>query len=250
MQIHHYRFRPKLIPTIATLLVLPILINLGLWQARKAEHKQALQEIYDKREKQPPIQIGAQLLDPETIQYSRVIARGRYDPTYQVLLDNQIHQGIAGYQVVTPLQIEGSKTRVLVYRGWVPLGKDRRDLPGIDTPQGVMEVSGYAQIPSNKYFELGHTDDTRDAWQKVWQNLDMKRYEKSVPFPIQHVAILLDPASSAGGYVREWTRPDTHIGTNRGYAFQWFGMSVALVVIYIVTNIKKMSSEDQSNAGQ
>jgi surfeit locus 1 family protein len=39
MQIFNYRFQPKLIPTLATLLLLPLLINLGMWQANKADKK-------------------------------------------------------------------------------------------------------------------------------------------------------------------------------------------------------------------
>lgn len=239
MQIYTYRFRPKLIPTLATLLLLPVLINLGLWQYRKADQKLALQAIYDSREKQPPLWIGAQPLDPEAVQFSRVNVRGRYDPAYQVLLDNQVYQGQAGYQVITPLQIEGSAMRILVYRGWVPVGADRRILPNIVTPPGMIEVSGYTHIPSKKYFELSG-EVTRDDWQKVWQNLDLQRYSKAVPFSIQPVAVQLDSTSSAGGYVRDWPRPDLHIEVNRGYAFQWFGMSAALVLIYLLTNIKKI----------
>jgi hypothetical protein len=52
MQTYTYRFRPKLIPTLATLILLPVLINLGLWQSHKADSKQALQDTYDTREKQ------------------------------------------------------------------------------------------------------------------------------------------------------------------------------------------------------
>jgi surfeit locus 1 family protein len=239
MQTYTYRFRPKLIPTLATLILLPVLINLGLWQSHKADSKQALQGTYDTREKRPPLPMGAHPVDPEAILFSRVFARGHYDPAFQVLLDNQVYQGKAGYQVITPLQIEGSAMRVLVYRGWVPVGADRRILPQIEPPQGLVEVSGYAHIPSNKYFEL-RSDDVRGDWQKVWQNLDLKRYSREVPFAIQPVAILLEANSAAGGYVRDWPQPDVHIEVNRGYALQWFGMSVALVLIYLVTNIKRV----------
>ena len=248
MQIRDYRFRPKLIPTIATLLVLPILINLGMWQSGKAEQKQALQEMYDQRGKGPAIQIGSQSLNPETIRYSKVIARGTYEPAYQILLDNQIYQGKAGYQVITPLKIEGGNMHVLVYRGWIPIGNDRRDLPQINTPQGVVEVSGFAHIPSNKFFELGQPEKSITEWQKVWQNLDMNRYQNSVPFAMQPIAILMETSKPESGYVQDWPRPDARIGVNRGYALQWYAMAVALVVIYFVTNIKRITPEERLDA--
>lgn len=250
MQIFNYRFQPKLIPTLATLLLLPLLLNLGLWQANKADKKQAMQDIYDQRGQSALVQIGAEPLNLESIRFSRVVARGNYEPAYQILLDNQIYKGQAGYHVITPLHIAGSTVRVLVNRGWVPLGADRNNLPVIATPQSEVEVTGYAHDPSGKYLELARPDDTQQGWQKVWQNLDINRYKKSVPFAIHPISILLDPASSAGGYMRDWPKPDARIDVNRGYAIQWYLMSIALMVIYLVTNIKKIKTEDPLNGKQ
>ncbi len=235
-------------PTVATLLLLPALVNLGVWQARKAEQKQALQEIYDQRGKGPPVQLSTQPLDPETIRYSRVVVRGRYEPAYQILLDNQVNGESVGYHVLTPLRIEGGNMRVLVNRGWVPVGRDRSVLPALDTPQAMVEVSGYAVVPSGKFFELVKPEQAQGGWQSVWQNLDLKRYRAGVAFPLQPVVIRLDPASSAGGYVRDWPRPDARIEVHRGYALQWYGMAAVLVVFYFMAAIKKVAHDDPDPA--
>jgi len=247
MQIFNYIFRPRLIPTIATLLTLPLLVCLGLWQSGKAEQKQILQDIYEKRGSSEPVRIGAEPFLVDEIRYSRVVVTGRYDPSYQILLDNQISKGQAGYHVITPLHIKGSNMRILVNRGWIPLGNDRNTPPAIDTPSGEIEITGFAHAPSGKYIELTHSEAAKASWQKVWQNLDLKLYKEAVPFPIQSVTILLDPASPAGGYVREWPKPDARIEVNRGYAVQWYLMSLTLVVIYLVTNLKKITTEDQAH---
>lgn len=249
MQIFNYHFRPKLVPTLATLLVLPLLVSLGLWQANKAVQKQAMQDIFDQRGKSELMQVGAEPLNIAAIRYSRVLARGYYEPAYQILIDNQIYKGQAGYHVITPLRVNGGMMRILVNRGWVPLGADRNILPVIETPQGEVEVTGYAHDPSGKYLELARTDVKQQSWQVVWQNLNIKRYQDAVPFNIHPVIILLDPASTAG-YVRVWARPDSRIDVHKGYAIQWFLMSIALVVIFFVTNIKKVTPEDQTNAKQ
>ena len=89
MQIFNYRFQPKLIPTFATLLLLPLLLNLGLWQANKADKKQAMQDIYDQRGQSALVQIGAEPLNLESIRFSRVVARGYFEPAYQILLDTR-----------------------------------------------------------------------------------------------------------------------------------------------------------------
>lgn len=248
MQTHPLRFRPKLIPTLATLLLLPALVGLGQWQARKAEQKQALQETYDRREKAAPLQVSAAALNPEAVRYSRVVARGRYVTAYQILLDNQVHEGMAGYHVLTPLHIEGGGRHVLVNRGWVPVGPDRNVLPEAGVPQGVVEVSGYAVVPSGKFFELEKPQDIRSGWQNVWQNLDLERYAGAVPFPLQPVVIRLDPSSAAGGYARKWPRPDARIEVHRGYALQWYGMAAVLTVFYLATSIGKAANDDHEQA--
>lgn len=248
MQIFNYQFKPKLIPTLATLLILPLMIYLGMWQSNKADQKQAKQELFDQRERDGLMSIGAEPVDLEVLRYRRVVVRGFYDPQYQILLDNQVSKGQAGYHVITPLKIEGSAMRILVNRGWVPVGADRNVLPQLDMPSTEVEITGYLQDISGRYIELSRSEAPQESWQKVWQNLDVARYKKEMPFPMQPAIILLDPENSAGGYVREWPKPNFRIDVNRGYAIQWYLMSLALVIIYLVTNIKKISPQDTANA--
>lgn len=240
-KINRYRFRPKLIPTLATLALLPLLLSLGQWQANKAEYKQQLQQTYDRREQGGPLLIGTEPLPPEA-RYRTVLARGYYESDYQILLDNQIHDGKAGYQVLTPLRVEGSDVRVLVYRGWVPLGADRNTPPAAEPPAGNVTATGMADQPTGRYMELADTrkpaQSRQGDWQYVWQNLDMERYKNAVPFPLQTLAIRLD-ADAQGGYVREWTRPAARIDVHRGYAVQWYAMAVLLVLYYVFTQLEK-----------
>lgn len=239
----HYRFRPKLIPTLATVLLLPLLVHLGLWQYGKAQTKLALQRAYDAAATQPPQPIGIHLPAAEELRFRRVALTGEYEPRYQFLLDNQIQGEAVGYHVITPLHMAGSETRVLVDRGWVPLGSDRSRLPRIDTPGGVGTVSGAVWLPPARVFTLGGAEPMGGRWQTVWENVDLVRYRAAVPFPVQPFLVRLDPAS-AGGFVRQWPRPDARAETNLGYAFQWFGMAAALVVIYLVVNLKKPGGGD------
>ena len=231
-------------------MVLPVLINLGLWQSNKAETKQKLQDVYDRRASVDLIHIGGDLLNVDALRYSHVETRGYYEPAYQILLDNQIYRGQAGYHVITPLHISGSNMRVLVNRGWVPVGEDRNILPVIETPQNEVDISGIAHDPSGKYIELGPTAIDMKSWQPVWENLDLTIYKKQVPFALQPVTILMDAANLSGGYIRDWPKPNTGLEVNRGYAVQWYLMSIALAIIYIVTNFKKVSLMENEKSGK
>ncbi len=233
------RFAARFWPTLATALLVPLFVGLGFWQLERAGQKSELQAEYDARLRGPVVAIGASLQPAEELRFYRVVARGRYDTSHQLLIDNRVHQGRVGYHVVTPLKIEASDTRVLVNRGWIALGRDREHLPAIDTPAGVQEITGVAVVPAEHVFTLGAPVAAGGAWETVWQNIDMPRFRASVTYPVQPVVVLLDPSSAAGGLVRDWSRLDAGIATHKAYAFQWFVLAFAVLVTYIVVNTRK-----------
>ena len=200
------RFQPRLWPTLAALLLVPLFIAAGQWQWNKAAAKASLQAELEARGVEAALTIPSIRVDAEALRYRKLVARGHFEPQYQVLIDNRTYRGQAGYHVVTPLRLEGSDMRVLVNRGWVPLQADRGTLPQIATPSGIVDVAGMAVVPGTRFFTLGKDDakETQGAWQSIWQNLDLAHYGKVVSFPLQPVVLQLDADSPAGGFVREW----------------------------------------------
>ncbi len=213
------------------------MIRLGFWQYHKAEEKRALQSAYDTRLTEDPVAVPESVGNIEDWRYRRIHARGHYETAYQVLLDNQIEGESAGYHVITPFRAEGGKGLLLVDRGWIPVG-DRSSLPVIDTPAALVDVSGFAWVPSDKFYELAPVQSS-GTWQPLWQNMDMALYRKLVPQPVLPFVLRLDASSQAGGFVRHWVIPSERIEVNIGYAWQWWGFSVALVAIWIFVNIRK-----------
>jgi len=65
----------------------------------------------------------------------------------------------------------------------------------------------------------------------------------NLDYPIAGYQLLLDP-DAADGFARAWQpqvmTPEKHIA----YAVQWFGLAIALFIIYIVVNLKKVSVEE------
>lgn len=227
------RFRPGLAPTLAVALLLPAFLALGLWQLHRADEKRTLQEEYDARANGPAVRIEPRLQRAEDLRFFRVSVRGHYESAHQVLVDNRVHQGRAGYHVVTPLRIENSDVRVLINRGWVPVGEDRAQLPRTEAPPGAQEIAGVATVPTDKPFRLGPEALLRDDGQTVWQHADLARFIGSVRYPVQPVVVLLDPRNAAGGFTRDWTRLDAGIAVHQGYAFQWFALALSLMALYL-----------------
>lgn len=234
----------RLVPTAAFLLVLPALIGLGFWQLDRADQKRILQAEYDDRLKQAPIKVGAALKPASELQYRRVSLSGYYDHDHTVLLDNRVHQSVPGYYVITPLILIRSDTRVLVNRGWVPLGPSRATLPMVVPATTLQVITGVATVPHAKVFRLAPAAKIKSGWQRVWQHMDMKRFAQAVNYPVQPIVVLLDSSSQAEGFVRQWKRLDTRITMHQGYAFQWFAMAFVLTGIYAFYTLRRFSKND------
>lgn len=238
--------KPVLGIILATTLALPILISLGVWQLNRAEEKQILQNEYDRRATVGPVKITGLLQAAEDLRFYRVTATGFYDPRHQILLDNRTHEGRAGYHVITPIIISGSDTRVLVNRGWVPLGQSRQILPRVAPPKGLQTVTGIATIPVKGGFQLGELPVFASPWETVWPRLDIEHFQKLTGLQTQPATILLEPESEAGGYVRHWKRLDAGIAVHHGYAFQWFALALVLTVMLLLATFKKKNNVNKN----
>jgi surfeit locus 1 family protein len=239
--------RRFLIPTLAMLLLTPAFLALGFWQLGRAQEKRELQAQYDRRATEPPIVLGSELRRADALHFFRVQARGTYENAYRILWDNRIHHGVVGYHVITPFRIDGGDTRVLVNRGWVPLGPDRDHPPATKPPRGTVTITGVAVVPRPE-FSLGELDQLSRTRMTVWQWIDLARYAKQTGWPLQPIVILLDP-QSPGGYVREWARLDTGVAMHQGYAFQWFMLAAATLVLYVVLMVRTVRRARAAAAG-
>src|SRR4051812_24738077 len=99
------RFRPGLVPTLATVVGVALFVSAGQWQFHRMQAKEALRARYEAAIAMPPSTLPALPASDDwaTERYRRVIAQGQYDASHQFLLDNKVHAGRAGYDVVTPL---------------------------------------------------------------------------------------------------------------------------------------------------
>lgn len=245
MRIGNRDFRPRLWPTIATVVLLPVLIALGFWQLDRAQEKQAIQERFEHRARKAPLVLGADMVLPDEVHYRRVTARGTYDGNHQLLIDNKVFEGRAGYQVLTPLRLEDSDTWVLVNRGWVAQGADRGKLPAIPVPRGPVEVHGLAGLPEGKPLFIGDHDRENKSWPAVVLWVNLARYAKATGYRLQPIEILQDP-KDPGDFPRHWQIVALPPEQSVSYAVQWFALAAALAIIYLVVNTHRIESDDDS----
>lgn len=233
MTISVRQFRPQLGKTLLAIAVISILVSLGNWQLSRAEQKEERQQRLDQFSRQEKIRIPVTAVKPEDFQFRKVEVRGTYVPEHGIILDNRIHKGVAGYQIVAPVRLEDSTMHVLVNRGWIMADPDRSKLPDMVFPAGSVIVSGIASIPS-KTIELSAETVTG----KVWANLDLKKFHEMTGLDLQPV-VVLQQDELEDGLIRQWDRPDSGSAKNLGYAVQWYAMALAVFILYVVLSVRR-----------
>ncbi|MFO1422827.1 MAG: SURF1 family protein [Candidatus Competibacteraceae bacterium] len=240
VRVGHWVLRPGWAATVATLLVLPLLLGLGFWQLDRARQKAELQAAFVERSQQPPVSLAEVNPDDPASRYRRVVATGWYDSEHQLLLDNQIHDSQPGYHVLTPLRLtQGSA--ILVNRGWLPLGRSRRELPDVSVAAEPVTVIGWLAQPTSPGLRLGDAAGSDPRWPRVIPYVDYDRLATLLGYPLWPTVVLLEPEASAG-YWRDWQPRFGGYGPERhqGYAIQWFALALALVILYLAANTHRL----------
>lgn len=239
MRIGAFDFRPGLLPTLATAVVLPILISLGFWQLDRAVEKQQLQVLTQERLQAPVMRIRSTANLQEDMSFRRATMSGHFDNEHQYLLDNRIYKGQVGYGVYTPFSFDAGESWIMVNRGWTPSGKDRTTLPNIDVNSESTELVGVLSPPPGQLMQLGDRQEISNSWPVRVRNIDLARIEKDLAVRLQPYVLHLD-ANSEQAYFQDWKPYVDTPQKNQSYAIQWFSMAVVLLLIYISLNSRRV----------
>jgi surfeit locus 1 family protein len=205
-----YSFRPRLWALALAAAACAAGIALGNWQSGRADEKRAL---------------GARL--------ERVALQGEFVPKYTVYLDNKTRRGRAGYEIVTPLNISGSASHVLVNRGWIEAGATREVLPEVRTPAGEVRIEGLALPRLERVMSLGRSPTGR-----LRQNLDIAAYAAETGLALQP-RVIEQHSDSGDGLARDWAPHDAGVEKHQAYALQWYSLAALAVVLFIALSFKK-----------
>ncbi len=234
------RFRPAFWPTLAVLPLFVLLVSLGLWQMDRAQQKTDIRDAVLTKGRLPELELGATKVTADQL-YRRARGSGHYDPRLGFLLDNKVHQGQAGYHVMTPLQPGSGGQWILVNRGWVPWGTDRDRLPEIVTPKGEVVVHGRLVAPEKIPLALSKSDAL--DFDQRWQSVDLERFARVSGRSVAPLILQLDP-KAGNGFIRQWPAySDQWIDRHTGYAVQWFALAFVLVVLFLGFSFKRTSDD-------
>jgi surfeit locus 1 family protein len=219
--------------TLAALVAALGAARLGWWQLSRAAEKVGLNEAIEKQAQRPALQQAGELpADPAAAQalYHRGVSlRGRWSAEHTVYLDNRQMNGKPGFFVVTPLRLADGRA-VLVQRGWQPRDfVDRTRVAAVPTPADDVAVSGRLAPPPARLFEFDGEPSGR-----IRQNLDLAAFSAETGLKLLPLSVLqTEPVQPADGLLREWPSPLVGVDRHHGYAFQWFGLSALIVILYV-----------------
>jgi surfeit locus 1 family protein len=240
MKIGSRTFTPRPFTTAVTLLLLTVMILLGRWQLQRADQKRALYDAFAKGADTTRV---IDLRSPPLSRYQHVEVRGSYDESRQVLIDNMTDVlGHAGYFVITPFAMSGGGW-LLVNRGWVPLGASRADLPAVKVDGTERTIRGRADHLPAPGIQMGQRAVLRAPFPVVANfpsRAEIAELLQETSWSAATDVVLLD-ADQPEGYARRWQAPGLPPLRHLAYAVQWFGLALALTVIYLVTNVRRIT---------
>ena len=220
------KFKPGVRITIFFIIFAVLFFSLGIWQIERGQAKTQIMSEFENKLTKDPFYLNA-----ESKKWDRVYVSGKWENKKQLLIDNVIHQGIAGYKVLTPLRINETNKLILIDRGWIKQNKFRDQLPDIQIPEDFESVIGTLEQP-----ELGlvlSDELISNNWPKISQTKNVEVISKAYTEEIFPMILLADPLlKNSLEYIKITPTNMTPI-KHYGYSSQWFLMFIVLCFMYI-----------------
>ena len=222
---------PKwLLSHLFVLTMIVVMVNLGFWQLRRLDERQASNSAISDAGEQPAIDLAVDDGSPSPGDYSVVTASGRYLRDHELLVANRSFEGASGSWMVTPLDL-GAGRIVAVVRGWVPrlavAGVDERPT---DAPAGKVMVEGLAfeSVGGGRVAVVGEGEIPQLS------RMDLDRYEEVTGLHVidRWLRLRAQEPPQSGDLPVPVPAPPLDEGPHLSYAFQWFFFSVGTVVVY------------------
>jgi surfeit locus 1 family protein len=226
------KLRRLLWPGVMTVIMLAVLLGLGTWQVQRLYWKLGILAQIANAEAAPPVPLPAEPSPFAKVQVTGRL-RGDLSATFGADVRDTPAGPVLGTQLIEPLEREGDEP-LLVDRGWVPDKLPRPIAPteGSVTLQGYVhpgDTPGWFSAPDNPATRQFYTLDPT----VIGNALGLPRV---APF----ILIAMGPTPQAG-----YPIPAEHLprppNNHLSYAITWYGLAVALVVIFAVWSRKALS---------
>ena len=219
--------------------LLLLVLSLGVWQIDRGYKKKELENTFLERQSQPVKEIKYNTLENSDL-YRNVVLEGKYlDQIF--LLDNKIHNGKPGLKVFSPFQ-SINESLVLVSRGWIEF-EDRSNLPVIKTERNALKIQGILRSES-KDFILENDNIKKNTNPILVQTINLDELSNYLGKPLSPYILELSELSKSA-FVKTWQPINLSSFRHFGYAVQWFGLGLVLIIGYLFFLRKEGTKENE-----
>ena len=236
-----------------TMFFLPVTLTAGFWQLHRAEEKREILAAQSALHANAPVAFANVVNSGDLTginsstehddsslaqRYLRVTARGEVHPQQIFLIDNRVHGGRPGYEVLVPVKVAmdgGESFWLMVNRGWLAGGLDRSQLPSIPPLAENTTFSGYLYQPFGKHLVLADDVWTEGVSPLVIQHFDHDKLERYLGDKVYPYSLRLD-GSPDSALKTDWIIVNVQPEKHTAYAVQWFAMALALVILTVFAN--------------
>ena len=230
------RFRPQFWPTLMTIPMFVALLVLGTWQIQRYEWKSDLITKLRQRADAPAIMLPPTVDSPEAYEFSRVRITGTFLNKGEYYLIGRSMRGKPGLHVLTPFRRADGGGVELVDRGWVPFDRGTPESRPEGQLDGTVVVEGIIRLAKGQ----GRFMPDNEPQNNLWFFIDpdaMAAARNIAPLPRYYISSG-DKVVPGGFPIGKQWRLD--IANNHlEYAFTWYFMALALLVIYIIYHRQK-----------
>ena len=221
-KIFHFRYMSLLLLSVTTI----ALVALGIWQLDRAKQKETISEQFTHSTFKNIEEIS------EIKKFKPIKAKGQFNNTQQIIIDNIVQQGAIGQFVITPFELDEKQPLLMVNRGWIKKLKSVDHVTDITVDNLRRTINGrIGQLPK---IGIRNTQifSNDKSWPRIthFPTLDEISIElKRETFPF----ILLLSSDDHDGFKREWKPIQSGPKTHYFYAVQWFLMALVLLIISV-----------------
>lgn len=233
-----YRFllRPKWIAFhLLVVAAVVLMVNLGFWQLRRLEERKDFNREVSSRIEQEAVPLDDLVppgtgLDADALgesEWRAVRFEGRYLDGEDVLAYNRSQGGMAGVDVLTPLELDDGRV-VIVNRGFVPLGEDAPDAPEGD-------VTAIGRLRRSEGHRRGMATDVGEGELAEIRRIDVARLAPQLPGEVvpMYVELTASRPAESTPYPIPVQPPELGERNHLSYAMQWFIFAVCAVVGWV-----------------
>ena len=236
-------FRPQLIPTLFTIVVVLVCAGLGVWQLERLQWKRALIAQREAALAAPVAALPRSLNEARGLEHHRIIADGVFLHDKELFLNAIAPGGGAGFDVLTPLRQPDGRV-VFVDRGFVRAELRDRARREAGDPAGPIRITGWLRLaPAAKpgWFRPDNRPE-RNLW--FWVDLaamaEADRLTDVAPFYVE-----ADATPNPGGWPRGRAAPPALPNDHLQYAITWFSLAAAALVIYVLSQRRGVPKDEQ-----